>query len=150
NIRSSYSSGTGFTTINVGTVGAGNVLSFNYSVRKFYTNSTIATANGNFVVAISTDGGENFTDVATVTHDNNLTWTPYSIDLASYVGEYVKVRITGNWGGGAINSYYLGFDNFFIGAPPTCLPPTGITLEDVTAFEAEFTWDAVSNAEGYT
>src|SRR5690606_3587102 len=33
--------------------------------------------------------------------------------------------------------------------PPTCVPPTEITLGDVTAYEAEFTWDAVSNAEGY-
>src|SRR5690606_12952985 len=55
NIYGTGSTGTSFTTINVGTVEADNVLSFNYSVKKF--NSPTDTANGNFVVAISTDGG---------------------------------------------------------------------------------------------
>src|SRR5690606_35996870 len=34
--------------------------------------------------------------------------------------------------------------------PPPCVPPTSITLGEVTGAEATFSWNAVSNAEGYT
>src|SRR5690606_26667950 len=74
-------------------------------------------------------------------------WQPYLYDLSAYAGQTIIVQIKADW---VADDYVLAFDNFFIGVPPTCLPPTGITLEDVTAYEAEFTWDTVSNAEGYT
>src|SRR5690606_10280273 len=33
--------------------------------------------------------------------------------------------------------------------PPACFPPVGVALDEVSHNEATFTWDAVSNAEGY-
>lgn len=34
--------------------------------------------------------------------------------------------------------------------PPSCVAPSGVTLENVAAYEADVNWDVIDNAEGYT
>jgi hypothetical protein len=115
NIWSTGTSGANFTTISVGEVEAGNILSFNYAAEA-YPFTVGAAVNGNFVVSISADGGA-FTEIETVDTVGTLSWDntfgPY--DLTEYEDQYIQVRITSNWGGGSLDDYYIGFDNFYIG-----------------------------------
>ena len=114
NVYSAFTTGASFTTISIGEVGDGNILSFNYAAFPYDPEDTVV--NGNFVVSISADGGA-FTEIETVDTVGSLTWDntfgPY--DLSAYEGQYIQVRITANWGGGSSDDYYIGFDNFYIG-----------------------------------
>ncbi len=109
-----------FTTVSVGVVTGSEMLSFNYRTADYDApNNPPAAGSGNFVVAISTDYGASYTTLETVVNDGIAGWKSKSYSLSAYTGSYVKIKITGNWISG---DYYLGFDDFQIGA--ACTAPT--------------------------
>ena len=148
--RNPYSSSTtgNFTTISVGAVASSHVLTFDYKLVNYSDNNPPAAGSGNFKVEISTDFGATYTLLETVPNDGIAGWKTKSYDLSAYAGQYVKVKITDTWTSG---DYFIGFDNFFIGVPPTCSPPTGAALVIADGFSAEFTWNAAGgeNIEEY-
>ncbi|WP_294823576.1 Ig-like domain-containing protein, partial [uncultured Flavobacterium sp.] len=115
NLYASAPTGT-FSTISVGPVLEGDVLGFSFRLGNWNATNGIyappASGSGSFTVAISTDFGATFTDIATRNNDGTAGWQDYSYDLTPYVGQYVKIRITAMRTSG---DYVLGFDNFKIG-----------------------------------
>ncbi|MDY0075711.1 MAG: fibronectin type III domain-containing protein [Bacteroidales bacterium] len=136
-----------FTTNNIGLVSAGMQLSFYYA--HAITNSPYPSPgnnSGNFVVSVSTDYGQSYTDLETVDNNNTATWQYKSYDLAAYVGEYVKIKITGNRTSG---SYYLAFDNFRVAVPIPCLVPTTLTNSNFTGVSADLGWTEIGTATAW-
>ncbi|MCO6483969.1 MAG: fibronectin type III domain-containing protein, partial [Flavobacteriales bacterium] len=149
NIWNAGSSGTSFSTIAVGPVSAADVLSFDHKASNYAPPyNPPASGSGNFVVAISTDFGATYTTLETVTNDGVAGWRTKTYPLTAYAGEYVKVRITGNWTSG---DWDYGFDNFKIEVPPTCLPPTGLAVSNISPTGADLGWTASTSnpANGY-
>lgn len=133
NLYGSAASGT-FSAISVGPVLAGDVLSFNFRLGNWTATNGVyappAVGSGSFIVAISTDFGATYTDIATKNNDGTAGWQDYSYDLANYVGHYVKVRITAARTSG---DYVLGFDNFKIG--PVVATSVAVATENNVAAE---------------
>lgn len=148
--RNPYSSSTtgNFTTISVGEVSASHVLTFDYKLVNYGDNNPPAANSGRFTVEISTDFGATYQQIDNVMNDGIAGWKTKTYPLSAYAGQYVKVRITDIWTSG---DYFIGFDNFFIGAPPTCSPPTSASLVIADGFSAEFSWTEAlgENIEGY-
>ena len=143
NLYSSATTGS-FTTINVGTLAGTENLSFTYKLANFSSPyGPPAIGSGNFVVAISTDFGATYTDIATESNNGVAGWQAKTYSLAGYAGQTVKVRITGNWTSG---DYYLGFDDFKIETPPSCNPPSALTSSNITATTADISWTPPSPA----
>lgn len=143
NLHSGATTGN-FQTITVGPISSGDALSFGYKLINWGNASVPANGSGNFIVAISTDYGASYTNVQTVTNDGSTTdWQSYNYSLASYVGQNVRVRITGNWVSG---DYYLAFDNFVIAS---CLPPSGLATSNMTPTSVDLSWTAPSPAPGF-
>ena len=136
-------SGTALINTNPITLPGGDAyqLAFDYSHR----------ANcGAFKVKISTDGGTTFTDLQsyTSTGSNNYTdpgtfTTADPIFLTDYAGQTVILQFfaEANYGSGAI---FL--DNVSIRKVPTCLPPTGLHVAELTAHSVRIEWDAEEGA----
>ena len=66
-------------------------------------------------------------------------WTAYDIDLNAYTGQTVVIYFCGTSNYGS-NDAYLYLDNFSITAAPTCIKPTAITFNDITAHTASVAW----------
>ncbi|MCO5269742.1 MAG: fibronectin type III domain-containing protein [Brumimicrobium sp.] len=138
NIWSSSSSGASFTTINVGPIQTGDELKFDYKVSNYSSpyNAPVA-GSGDYVVEISTDFGATYTALETVTNDGVAGWRTKTYSLTSYIGQIVKVKITGNWVSG---DYDMAFDNIKIEIPPTCLAPSDLTVTNITDNSADIDW----------
>ncbi|MDY0075713.1 MAG: choice-of-anchor J domain-containing protein [Bacteroidales bacterium] len=127
-----------FTTINIGPVSAGMHLSFDYAHASiYYPYTPPGDGSGNFVVSISKDYGQTFTDLGTVENNTTAGWQSKSYDLNDYVGEYVKIKITANRLSG---DYWLAFDGFSIDIPPSCPAPSALTETNTTAHTADLSW----------
>jgi len=99
-----------------GPVQAGDVLYFEYRYSLWSAGTAPHTLSGNdkLVVSISTDCGQNYTDLYTIDANNHtptVDMTSVSIPLDSYLGQAVKVRFVGTWGSG---DYWLDIDNIFL------------------------------------
>src|SRR5690554_5620150 len=138
NLWSSATSGN-FQTIRIGTVSAGDILSFIHKTHNFGDPYAPPAANsGNFIVAISTDNGANYTNIQTITNDGvSEGWQNFEYDLSGYDGEYVRIRISATRTAG---DYYLAFDNFYVGQPITCEAPTALTATNITTNTADLSW----------
>ncbi|HRQ85453.1 MAG TPA: GEVED domain-containing protein, partial [Flavobacteriales bacterium] len=143
NIYSASTSGTSFTTVSVGPVTAAMSLGFDYKASLFSSPyNPPAAGSGNYVVAISTDFGGTWTTLETVTNDAVAGWRSKSYPLTAYAGQYIKVRITGNWVNG---DWDYGFDNFKI---ESCPVPTALAVSNLTGTSADFSWTSgVGNFE---
>lgn len=118
-------------------------LRFNYNLANY--NSPFAqpaTGSGNFIVAISTNNGSTYTNVTTVANEGISGWRTFTYDLASYVGQQIKVKLTGNWTSG---DYYLSFDNFKIEEIAACDIVTNISSSNVTTASATLNWASSSS-----
>lgn len=138
NLWSSATSGN-FQTIRIGTVSSGDILSFIYKTHNYSSPYAPPAVNsGNFIVAISTDNGVNYTNIQTITNDGvSEGWQDFEYDLSSYEGEYVRIRISATRTAG---DYYLAFDNFYVGQPITCEVPTALTASNITANTTDLSW----------
>lgn len=134
NLWSSATTGT-FTTINVGPIEQEMVLTFDYALANFSgPYNPPATGSGDFVVSVSTDFGLTYLVQETIENDGVAGWQTFSLDLAEFVGENVKIRIVANWVSG---DYYIAFDNFYIGTPSA----DGITLDLKVILEGAYSPD---------
>ncbi|CAD7800704.1 hypothetical protein CHRY9390_00668 [Chryseobacterium aquaeductus] len=136
-----------FSTATFASLPANSLLRFNYNLSNYSSPfAPPAAGSGNFIVAISTNNGSTYTNVATVTNDGTSGWKTYTYDLASYAGQQIKVRLTGNWTSG---DYYLSFDNFKIEEIAACDIATNISSSNVTAVSATLNWtSSFSNPSG--
>jgi hypothetical protein len=104
-----------------------------------------AIGSGNFIVAISIDNGVTYTNVETISNNAVAGWQDYILNLGAYVGQNIRIRITGNWISG---DYYLAFDEFKIEAIPSCLAPSSPIVSAITNVGATLSWTAPSPAPG--
>lgn len=138
-----------FTTLNVGPITNGMLLSYDFKLANFASPySPPAIGSGNFVVSISTDGGGNYTVVETIANNGVAGWQRKYTDLSTYAGSTIKIKIVGNWVSG---DYYLAFDNFSIEMPPSCWVPLNLIVSNVTDVSASLSWAApyVLPSNGY-
>ena len=144
NLWSTAPTGT-FTTVPIGPVMSGMRLTFNYALANFSTTApqpAPPAGSGNFVVSISTDFGATFGPIQTIPNNGVGGWQSFDLDLASYVGQTISVRIDGNWTSG---DYFLAFDNFSVSLPVTCAAPNTLAATNITATSAHLGWTAGSN-----
>lgn len=142
-----------FTTLNIGPVAADMELSFDYVLANFNTPfDPPEEGSGDFIVAVSTDFGETYEEVETIVNNGVAGWQNYSVPLDEYVGEFVKVKITGNRISG---DYFLAFDNFFVGVldleePPLCAS-NPVPANDAVNVprEGNLNWSGYFTATGY-
>lgn len=135
-----------FATINVGPIVSGNKLRFDYKASNYQIPyNPPATGSGSFVVAVSTDQGQTYTTIETVTNDGTAGWRTKAYSLESYIGQNVKIKITGNRTSG---DWDYGFDNFYI---KSCTQPTALTYSVVTTTTATIAWTPLipAPANGY-
>ncbi len=126
-----------FSTLKMGLVSAGDILNFNYGLRKY---SATYTASGTISIEVSTDNGVTYSPFQTITHSDDVAWTSSEeYDLSAYAGEYIRIRITAKRTG-STDDYYLGFDNFYVGQPITCEAPSALTATNITTNTADLSW----------
>jgi hypothetical protein len=104
-----------------------------------------ASGSGDFIVAISTDNGSNYTNIATIANNAIAGWQDYTLNLSAYVGQNIRIRITGNRTSG---DYYLAFDEFKIEAIPSCLAPSSPIVSSITNAGATLSWTAPATVPG--
>jgi hypothetical protein len=104
-----------------------------------------ASGSGNFIVAISTNNGTSYSDVETIANNAVAGWQDYTLNLSAYVGQNIRIRITGNW---TIGDYFLAFDDFKIEAIPSCLAPSSPIVSSITNAGATLSWTAPATVPG--
>src|SRR5690554_1286314 len=126
-----------FSTLRMGLVSVGDILSFDYGLRKY---GTTYTAQGTISIEVSTDNGVTYSPFQTITHSDDVAWTSSEqFDLSAYAGENIRIRITATRTG-STDDYYLGFDNFYVGQPITCEAPSALTATSITTNTADLSW----------
>ncbi|RYZ54824.1 MAG: fibronectin type III domain-containing protein, partial [Sphingobacteriales bacterium] len=131
------------TTTNIGLVQAGMSFSLDYRLANYDSPyAPPGAGSGNFIIAVSTDYGATFTNLQTVANDAVAGWRTLTIPLTAYVGQVIKVRVTATRISG---DYVVALDNFKVEVPPTCFPPTALTVVPGST-AANFSWTAASPA----
>jgi hypothetical protein len=100
----------------LGPVEAEDTLRFDYRYVEYFagTEPTVLTDMDSLKVGVSTDCGETYTTVFTVSdslHVPSVDMTAVTLPLEEYAGEYIRVRFQGIWGEG---DYWLDIDNINI------------------------------------
>jgi hypothetical protein len=114
NIWSSTPSGY-LTTANYGPITAGQALRFDYQLSNYsFPYAAPEAGSGNVVVAVSTDCGATFTTLETINNDGEAGYRAKTYSLASYEGQNVVFKITGNRTSG---DYDLSIDNLAVIVP---------------------------------
>jgi hypothetical protein len=139
-----------FTTVNVGPITAGSFLSFDYKASNYDSPfAPPAAGSGNFVVEVSANFGNSYAILETIVLDGGVGYRKKIYDLASFVGQTIHVRITGNLLV-LTADYDLSFDNFAF-APTCSVPgaqPTNLTLMPAsTSINGSYT--AATGATGH-
>lgn len=124
---------------------------YNYKIADYAAPNGPTAANScNTIVAISTNNGTTYTDVATIPNNGVAGWQTYALDLAAYTGQSIRIKVTTNW---VTGDFYSAFDNFKIEAIPTCEAPawSSLAASSVTATTATIAWTASTStpANGY-
>lgn len=141
-----------FSTINVGPILEGDAFSFKYVLGEDYWSGTVPGAgSGNIVVEFSTDFGSTYSTIATIPNNGISGFQQLSYDLEDYVGEYLKIKVTAT----IFNfdyEYAIGFDDFFISSPQSCVFPLNVAIQDSGDTDVTFKWDQSVSLEniGYT
>jgi len=100
----------------LGPVETGDTLRFDYRYVEYFagTEATILSDMDSLNVGVSTDCGETYTTVFSVSdtaHTPSVDMTTVTLPLEAYAGEYIRVRFQGIWGEG---DYWLDIDNINI------------------------------------
>lgn len=136
-----------FSTVSVGEIESGNHLSFNYRFANYDAPyGAPSSGAGNFAVALSTDYGITYNNIQTVVSDGTAGWKTFDLDLSPYAGNYVKIKITGNWISG---NWVVGFDDFYTGEEITCATPENLNLSFTGNDSARIEWESTSNSQQY-
>ena len=151
--RNSYTSSTtgNFVTPIFAAIPANYRFVFDYKNADFSSPYGPTPANSNnIVIAISTNNGTSYTDVVTVPNNGFAGWQTITQDLAAYVGQSIRIKVTTTWASG---DSYIAYDNFKIEAIPTCEAPlwSSLAATSVTASTATISWTASTStpANGY-
>ncbi|WP_177195003.1 fibronectin type III domain-containing protein [Parapedobacter indicus] len=139
-----------FTTPDVGIIQTGDELSFRFKrVNYNAPESAPGSGTGGFEVKISTDFGEHYEMLATVPNDGTTGWQYRQLDLSDYAGEAIRIQVNATQEDEA--DYYLAFDDFAVGPPPTCPPIAGVAVSERTTTTATVSWDEPDDAptDGY-
>jgi len=141
-----YSTGN-FSTVLIGPITGTEDFSFDYKIANYYSPyAPPASGTGNFVLEISTDFGNTWSEIETVSNNGVAGWQTKAYDLSTYVntGDFLKFRITANWISG---DYCIGFDNFNLAS---CLPVSDLSASNITNASATISWTASgSNPDDY-
>ncbi|GAA0746773.1 T9SS-dependent choice-of-anchor J family protein [Gaetbulibacter jejuensis] len=120
------------------TVSTGDVLEFYYNHN--YTSIGYGVEEGIWISTTSADPINNPGDF-TLLYDllanaSEDVWTLYSQSLDAYAGQtvYFAFKYVGDW------EDELYIDDFFAGAPPTCLEPSAMTANNITSTSADLSW----------
>ncbi|MFT5627061.1 MAG: gliding motility-associated-like protein [Dokdonia sp.] len=120
---------------------------FDFGIMQFGSNTNAGTLGSDDTVQllISSDNGATWTNL--VTFDNTsavpATGTQVVSDLTAYAGQIVQFGILGSEGtvdDTEDNDVFV--DNFRVRAIPTCPEPTGLSVDNITAFTADISWIA--------
>ncbi len=98
----------------------------------------------NLTIRLSTDGGATFGSVL-ATYGVDAAWASKSIGLTSASASTCVVRFEATSDFGAND---IGVDNVSIATPPSCTPPTALTVTPSSATAVAFSWTAASPAPG--
>ncbi len=134
-----------FSTVTVGPIVGTEDLSFDYKLANYSSPyAPPVSGSGNFVVEISTDFGNTWSEIETVSNNGVAGWQTKAYDLSTYVntGDFLKFRITANWISG---DYYIAFDNFNL---TSCMPVAALSATDLTENTATVSWIASSSNPG--
>ncbi len=138
--KHSYNSNTAvgrFSTLVINNITGAEYLSFDYKIAQYtFPYEPPVAGTGNFVLEISTDFGNTWTQIETVNNNGIKGWQNKIYSLADYADEYVKFRITSNrtnW------DYYIAFDNFYL---TSCMFPRNLSVNNITTNSANITWTA--------
>ncbi|MGB4205581.1 MAG: choice-of-anchor J domain-containing protein [Bacteroidales bacterium] len=127
-----------FRTGMIGPVSTGMTLTFDYKVaNNSQPYAPPAIGSGNFVVAVSDNGGDDFDDLETIVNNGVAGWQTKSYQLDNYDGKNIIIKIIGNR---TVGNWGMGFDNIKVAVPPACLPPFNLTVSDITTTSAKIGW----------
>ena len=117
------------------------------------------TSNAPLTLQISVNNGASWTNLyqhstanTTFATSNDLSnWKKNTVDLSAYANKTVMLRFASssyNFGGGFCNQ---GIDEFTVENIPSCIEPRSLTVTNVTATTALFSWNASPSnpANGY-
>lgn len=111
-----------YTLINVTNITSGMYLTFDYQFTNYSSPYGAPAANaGNFNVEISTNYGSTYSSIGVINLDGTPGWKTFIYDLAPYLGQTIKVRVSGVWVSG---DWDAAFDNFAINVPYCLLTTT--------------------------
>ncbi len=144
NLYSSATTGN-FSTVLVGPISGTEDFSFDYKIANYNSPyAPPASGTGNFVLEISTDFGNTWTQMDSVDNNAIAGWQNKSYSISTYAGagDYVKFRVTANWltGGG---DYCIGFDNFNLAS---CFPISGLSVANIEENSATISWNASTSS----
>ncbi|MGG5506524.1 MULTISPECIES: MBG domain-containing protein [unclassified Myroides] len=149
-----------FSTITVGPIQNGDVLSFNYLLTDWYGDPAYEGL-GNVVVQLSTDFGSSYSSIATIESDETEGWQNFSFDLEDYIGLYVKIKIEANVED-IDEDFFVVLDDFDISNTINCKEITSAEIEleeeelklniesEATAFIIEYGLAGFEQGEGTT
>ena len=109
----------------------------------FWFASDNTTNTINHTIALDVWDGTSWLNIAT--ESGNFTgWVEVAATVPSTVPTTTKFRIyaTANPAGTTSDYFYndLGVDDFFVMEAPTCIAPTSLTADNITAFTADLGW----------
>ena len=147
-------------TINVGPILHEDTFSFKYAFMDTDTEDTLDAGVANIKIFISTDFGQTYQLLTTITNNDQSNWQTYTKDMTSYAGQYVKIKVETN----LIEDYYSMlaiFDDFDISGGIPCyeiedasvdvLNSNGPTLtieSQATNFDVEYGFEGFELGEG--
>ena len=106
---------------------------------------------GSLRVQASTDG-TTFTDVWSISGDQGNSWQSQTLDLTSYAGSTVKLRLTGTTGSSWRSDVAVDDLSLTATTPDTTPPsvPTGLSASNITNNSITLSWAASSDNVGVT
>ncbi len=109
------------------------------------------TDMGSLRVQASTDG-TNFTDIWSLSGDQGNSWQSQTLDISSYAGGIVKLRMTGTTGSSWRSDLAIDDLNLTATVADTQAPsvPTGLNASNVTDNSATLSWAASTDNVGVT
>lgn len=141
---------TPLSTLNINNITAGHIFMLDY---KFFDMNNAGPAPSPaidyFKVFISTNFGQTYTQIDSVSGAVYNSWSYKVYPLNSYVGQTVKFKVEA--GSTTSTNAVIALDNFYVGNAPNCFPPSGPTVTNVTNATATINWSAAyqAPANGY-
>ena len=126
-------------------LGAGTNVTFSFDYHMYGTNI------GTLKVQASTDGA-NYTDVWTLSGNQGNSWQNADVDLSSYAGNTLKLRIEGTTGPGWRSDIAVDGLGLTVETPDNIAPsvPNGLNASNITNSSAILSWNASSDNVGVT